>query len=76
MWQPTGSLKGTQGDNGLSAYEIAVSNGFVGSEAAWLASLEGEPGPAGTNVTITTVNSQAAYDAATPTATQLIVRIA
>lgn len=30
----------------------------------------------GTNVTITTVNTQAAYDAATPGPTQLIVRIA
>lgn len=47
--------------------------------------VDGEQGPAGadgtdgidgTNVTITTVNTQAAYDAATPTATQLIVRIA
>lgn len=26
---------------GLSAYEIAVRNGFVGSEAQWLASLNG-----------------------------------
>jgi hypothetical protein len=30
--------------NGLSAYEIAVSNGFVGNESAWLASLVGAPG--------------------------------
>lgn len=27
--------------NGKSAYEIAVDNGFEGSEAAWLASLQG-----------------------------------
>jgi hypothetical protein len=32
---------------GKSAYEIAVANGFVGSEAAWLASLTGPPGDDG-----------------------------
>lgn len=32
---------GTDGTNGDSAYEIAVANGFVGTEAAWLASLNG-----------------------------------
>jgi len=35
---------GSGGDNGLSAYEIAVANGFVGTEAQWLASLQGTPG--------------------------------
>lgn len=33
--------------SGASAYEIAVSNGFVGSEAAWLDSLKGERGAKG-----------------------------
>lgn len=33
--------------DGKSAYEIAVENGFVGSEAAWLASLEGADGADG-----------------------------
>jgi len=33
--------KGDQGDEGLSAYEVAVANGFVGSEADWLESLKG-----------------------------------
>lgn len=33
--------------SGLSAYEIAVSNGFVGTETAWLASLKGERGAKG-----------------------------
>lgn len=35
------------GANGLSAYEIAVNNGFVGTEQEWLTSLvgpQGEPG--------------------------------
>lgn len=32
------------GDDGKSAYEIAVDNGFVGTEQEWLESLEGENG--------------------------------
>lgn len=35
------------GGNGDSAYQVAVNNGFVGTEAEWLASLEGAEGPAG-----------------------------
>lgn len=31
----------------LTAYDIAVNNGFTGNEAAWLASLEGDAGAAG-----------------------------
>lgn len=31
----------------MSVYEVAVANGFVGSEAAWLASLKGERGSKG-----------------------------
>lgn len=41
--------------HGLSAYELAVQNGFVGSLAEWLESLRGEPGglsPEGTNAVI------------------------
>lgn len=38
---------GADGADGASAYEIAVSNGFVGTEAAWLASLVGAQGPQG-----------------------------
>lgn len=30
-------------DTGLSAYEIAVKNGYVGTEDEWLSSLKGEP---------------------------------
>ena len=32
---------------GYSAYEIAVQNGFVGTEAEWLASLKGDTGATG-----------------------------
>ena len=31
-----------RGQDGLSAYEVAVKNGFVGTEAQWLESLKGE----------------------------------
>ncbi len=48
---PDGSIQitaggggGTPGPAGASAYEVAVANGFVGTEAEWLASLEGAPG--------------------------------
>jgi len=34
----------TNGDDGLSAYEIAVAHGFVGTEAQWLESLKGADG--------------------------------
>ena len=33
---------GIDGKNGLSAYEIALKNGFVGTESEWLDSLKGE----------------------------------
>lgn len=36
-----------EGKDGMSAYEIAVRNGYEGSEAEWLASLKGEPGQQG-----------------------------
>lgn len=38
---------GGGGGDGLSAYQIAVANGFVGTVSAWLASLKGEPGAPG-----------------------------
>jgi hypothetical protein len=41
--------QGPKGDPGKSAYQVAVDNGFVGTEPEWLASLKGEPGPAGQN---------------------------
>ena len=45
----TGSTgeKGATGATGRSAYEIAVANGFTGTEAEWLASLKGEKGDTG-----------------------------
>lgn len=35
---------GANGANGASAYEIAVANGYSGTETQWLASLVGAPG--------------------------------
>ena len=39
---------GGNGADGKSAYDIAVINGFEGTEAEWLESLKGEDGAAGT----------------------------
>ena len=38
---------GPAGADGLSAYEVAVKNGFDGTEQQWLDSLRGPQGPAG-----------------------------
>lgn len=38
----TNGKDGADGSNGLSAYQIAVQNGFVGSNTDWLESLKGE----------------------------------
>ena len=38
---------GLDGTNGKSAFEIAVENGFVGTEAEWLESLKGKDGAVG-----------------------------
>jgi hypothetical protein len=38
---------GLQGANGLSAYQVAVANGFSGTQTQWLASLVGSQGVQG-----------------------------
>ncbi len=38
---------GEKGDDGKSAYQIAVEKGFTGNETAWLASLKGAKGDKG-----------------------------
>lgn len=40
-------LDGTNGQNGLSAYEIAKNGGFIGTEEDWLQSLKGADGAKG-----------------------------
>lgn len=37
-------LKGDKGSDGLSAYQVAVINGYQGSQTEWLASLVGKTG--------------------------------
>lgn len=37
----------SSGNDGLSAYEVAVANGFIGTEAEWLTSLQGLKGDTG-----------------------------
>jgi hypothetical protein len=52
-WTSLGSVKGKDktgyvgGLNGASAYEVAVKNGFVGTEQEWLDSLQGSGGGGG-----------------------------
>ena len=38
------AIAATPGKDGKSAYQIAVDNGFEGSESEWLASLKGDKG--------------------------------
>lgn len=38
---------GEVGNDGLSAYEIAVKNGYIGTEPEWLSSLKGDTGEIG-----------------------------
>ena len=40
---PTGA-KGDRGTDGANAYQIAVNNGYVGTEQDWLLTLKGEQG--------------------------------
>ena len=35
-WESVGSATGAQGPTGKSAYQSAVDNGFVGTEAEWV----------------------------------------
>lgn len=45
-----GTIKGEKGDagtNGKSAYEVAVANGYSGTQTQWLASLKGADGAPG-----------------------------
>lgn len=44
-------IEGGSGASGKSAYEIAVDNGFVGTEAEWLESLKGSEGKKGNDGT-------------------------
>ena len=43
------SLNGSNGNDGKSAYELAVENGYRGTEEEWLESLKGDNGNKGDN---------------------------
>lgn len=72
---PAAGTPGATGATGASAYDIAVANGFVGTEAEWLASLKGANGTNGTNgtdgkyITAITLVTDASTDPATETFT-------
>jgi hypothetical protein len=59
---------GAAGADGKSAYEIAVQDGFTGTETEWLASLvgpqgpQGDPGPAGGGASIRTSTARITDD--------------
>lgn len=56
---------GVDGEDGLSAYQIAVDNGFTGTEAEWLESLKGKDGTNGTDgIGIDGQNGKSAYEIA------------
>ncbi len=61
-WDDLSYLQGSGGggSDGLSAYEIAVQNGFEGTEQDWLISLRGADGLDGTDG----INGKSAYDIA------------
>ncbi len=44
--------QGKKGDDGASAYEIAVQNGYTGTEQEWLTSLQGTPGKSAYQVAV------------------------
>lgn len=39
-WENVGYIKGEQGETGNSAYQLAVENGYVGTEEDWLKTLQ------------------------------------
>lgn len=43
----SGNIDGMRGARGYSAYEVAVQEGYVGTESEWLASLKGATGERG-----------------------------
>jgi hypothetical protein len=62
-WIDAGPFKGA---DGKSAYQVAVDGGFVGNQAAWLASLKGTNGTNGTDGANVVVKGAVANFAALP----------
>ncbi len=55
--EDAGEVTTVQGEDGKSAYEIAVEHGYSGTEEEWLASLKGEDGEEGFSPEITVKES-------------------
>lgn len=75
--QGTPGSNGSDGSDGLdgsTAYEIALANGFVGTQAEWLASLIGPQGTAGTDASVTNANVNTAIEA-DPSATRTSLQL-
>ena len=68
------ALSFTACTSGASAYDIAVKNGFKGTEAEWLASLNGANGKDGkdSDITIETLYAAAKSDGYTGTLSEFI----
>lgn len=58
------SKPGGDGADGLSAYQVAVAGGYAGTEAQWLASLQGDAG-VNAQITVLTLAAYLALDAPT-----------
>ena len=73
VWINIGPLQGPQGIQGIdgkSAYDVAVENGFVGTEAQWLTSLIGDTGATGNGIaSITKTDTTGLVDTYTVTMT-------
>ncbi len=52
---------GADGENGLSAYELAVQDGYTGTEEEWLLSLKGRNGVDGKTVELRVYNNELQY---------------
>lgn len=57
--------------NAKSAYQIAVANGFVGTESEWLESLKGQKGDPGVSARFEIVGADALAPGAAPTVTEV-----
>ena len=63
--QIAGVIQGPQGDPGKTAYQLALDNGFVGTEEEWLDSLKGQKGDKGDDGYTPTINLTEEVDGVT-----------
>lgn len=65
------ALSAQEAANAKSAYQIAVANGFVGTESEWLESLKGQKGDPGVSARFEIVGADALAPGAAPTVTEM-----